>query len=335
MDAQPPHSLKDLPGNMLEIIYRHMDGISRCLMRIALSKTDVPHSSPRTEQELLLAERYINRHKDEICSKTRPLPTKIVCLLVREGSPWRVDCFVKRLAARANMDIDKGTVSNISLLLYHIENGLLTEDQLRLDVKDPAAFALSSEEHGHKVLRAVAKHCTPRMFDCLMSNPITKALVERCMRGDATFLLSLISNKNQDLIRHLLSGNVAIDADLSLMIEYVARQRIACVYATAESTRILLTFFGGNLSRDCLEEMLDYAEESLNCERAMMITTYMKTGDVPSPATPSKNPSEDLRSCEGGNGGTQFPPPKTIAAVVLALGLIISISFLRRGRSVL
>lgn len=274
----------NLPNDVHDLIYLHLDGKSRCKMRMAMSKKNIKYGLRESkEKSFTIAERYIDRNREELLQKQMSLPQTIYNFLEREAS--QKDPYARKLLKKAGIVFIEPVstshqIYDVNTLMVFIKNKSLTQKILTDHVKESEQCKFIDSKHVKEFRRIIATACTPAIFDMLMDHEITEGLIEEMLMGWGCedFVFSMVNMGNTDLLKHIFEEGFkyAEKCHVQEMINYITNSETATIFKTKTSINGLLTCFRKWLSRDVLEMMRKTCEEELNCDSVFLLDTYLQ-----------------------------------------------------------
>ena len=275
--------LFQLPVEIQELIYKNLDGKSRCKVRTCLSKSiKVPFGSPTKEKQLTVAAHYIKRHKDALRKKTKTLPHTIHSVLLHEAK--LLDSYSHDLLTDIGAYVDNADnqVNAFTYIIQHIKNNNLLPSKLQSILQTQTCF--KDDKQINSFLQIVGQFASKDTITILLDNLVTQNVLLQSMKCKIkceNFIFYVVNYCNSQLLDFMFTTDERTSSlfNTRTMINYITSSKIAPIFSTCSiySTKLFLQYFGCHLSHDVLQTMRDKSAESISYdfESALYIDQYI------------------------------------------------------------
>lgn len=286
--------LLELPLEIQEIIYKKLDGKSRCRVRTCLSakhnfgfcctEEDTKTAKWKVtnkEKQLAVVEGYINKHRNALMQKRKLLPVAIHSFMMYEVRGRGGDSYV--YAMLQDVGVENG-IDYEDMHLYafkrRIQEHKLTPKYLQEMLAKHINFAESAQRSAF--LETVASHANLDTFTMLLDNEVTRnVIIDATHRVEDSvnwFAFNLVGNTNEQLVAYIFRDgeNRFNTADMIREITCPSFAKVFCKTFTASPLALLIKHFGAHFELDVLEDLLGESEEGLYYECALCLSKYIE-----------------------------------------------------------
>lgn len=261
--------INDIPPEIIENIYKRLDGKSRFKFRMAMPISSLNTLQNRSrEKNVAMAERCIKKHGK------KNLPYKLKQYLKSVSRDKIRDSFVLDLCRDCGIEVEA-----TSDILPYTWNGLtnairthkLTKSYLdEFVVKNLSQPQPQPPPEAPQLVTELAKHVSPTEFDLFMSYPQLAHILFSIPSHCESFIFTLVNYDNQKMLEHLIpsvppapphltSPYLSYSTMKSYMHQYIVL-KIFVTFSKVKALKLILKFFPG-IPTDILEQLKTFAEE--------------------------------------------------------------------------
>jgi hypothetical protein len=272
----------NLPFDIQQFVYTHLDGKTRAKLRIALPKAS-KIGNKYIEQQLAVTDNFIRRYKHKIHNKEKRIPLNMQSFLKTRACE---DAYAKSLCREINMsvDADDDRFSNcIDVLIRDIKQHELSKSKLDkyLAKNNNRSPVMDLDTIGIAVYNALAE-CTPEEFDLLFNHPYSECVIETVMQRTEYalgFCFNLINTLNESLLAYILDHPI-LSSRFRPAFQEVERPSICSIFHnTLSKVQLMMKYL--NLSQESKVTIFEKAELHLSVEVALMMQPNLANTSEP------------------------------------------------------